>query len=134
MENKNGKEVKNRLTGRSPLRRRRSAMDHTVIKKEVEEGLEEVEEEEATKGRGGEGKVATNSTHHTSVMQELIGARKIQRNSAHYLKISHEFLNMQHNFYIDKSACTNGMHIHTKCSYQYSNQTHELLAYLLILP
>ena len=90
-------------------------------------------EEEATKGRGGEGKVATIFTHHTSVTQELTGARKIQRNSAHYLKISHEFLNMQHNFYTDKRACTNGVHIHTKCIYQYPNQTQELLAYLLIL-
>jgi len=92
-----------------------------------------VEEEEATQGIG-EGKVSKISTHHASVMQELTGARKIQRNSAHDLKISNEFLNMQHNFYIDKRACTNGMHIHTKCSYQYTNQTQKLLGYLLILP
>jgi hypothetical protein len=56
--------------------------------------------------------VATISTPHTSVTQELRGARKIQRNLAHYLKISHKLLNMQHNFYTDKRACTNGMHIH----------------------
>ena len=110
--NKNGKEVKNRLTGRGPLRRRRSVTDCTAIKKEVEEGEQkeeekEVEEQEGeVEGNKGKRRRRRRSTHHTSVMQELTGARKIQRNSAHYLKESHEFLNMQHNFYTDKRART----------------------------
>jgi hypothetical protein len=81
-------------------------MDCTAIKKEAGGGVREAKEEEAIQGIGGEGKVSNISTHHTSVMQELTGARKIQRNSAHDLKIGNEFLNMQHNFYTDKRACT----------------------------
>jgi hypothetical protein len=78
MQNKNGKEVRNRLAGRSPLSRRRSATDCTAIKKGGGKG-EEVEGAEETKGIGGEGKVATISTHHASVMQQEQGkSREIQ--------------------------------------------------------
>jgi hypothetical protein len=42
-----GKRVqKTELTGRSPLRRRRSALDYSVIEKEEDRGEEEDEEEE----------------------------------------------------------------------------------------
>jgi len=95
------------------LRRQRSATDCTAIKRgggggrKISGGGGGSSSRRRREEEGGGGsKVATISTHHTCVMQELTGARKIKRNSAHSLKISHEFLNMQHNFYTDKCACT----------------------------
>jgi hypothetical protein len=57
------------------------------------------------------------SPYNTDVMHVLITeARKIQRNSTHYLKISHTFLTMQHNLYTDKHvhaqmACTHKLQL-----------------------